>query len=168
MLINDRFIFNFHHSWSKFESRDCLFKISFLWPDVCNHNSFTISSNRIFEKICEFTLSVWNMIFFAITWRNNNLLKERKWFIDVISFFYSITLYKFLCSLISCKINKMKLWNNNFLLLLISCFGLNIDSINRMCSATMFIHRSTSNRFSCFSFKQMIQSIFFIFNNMLR
>jgi len=85
------------------------------WPDVGDHDGLAVTTNSILKKIGQLTLSVWNVVLFIVTGGDDYLLEERKRLVDVVGFFHSTGLIQLLCSLISCKINKMQLRHNNLL-----------------------------------------------------
>ena len=50
-----------HHARGKFERRCRFRQMPRLWPNVCNHDSLTVTADRIAKEICQFRLAVWNV-----------------------------------------------------------------------------------------------------------
>ena len=52
---------DFHHARGKFERRCRFRQMPRLRPDVCNHDSLTVTANGIAKEICQFRLAIWNV-----------------------------------------------------------------------------------------------------------
>jgi hypothetical protein len=52
---------NLHHATCEFESGGSLTQVSQLWPDVGDHDRFTIAADGVSEEVSQLGLSVWDV-----------------------------------------------------------------------------------------------------------
>lgn len=74
--LNGSFIRDFHHPGSELKGGDSLLQMDGFWPDIGYHDSFTVSSYRVFEKVSEFAGAVRDVVALVFAQRHHYLLQK--------------------------------------------------------------------------------------------
>ena len=106
---------DFHHSRSKFQRRCRFRQMSRLWPNISNHDSLAVTTKRVTQEVCQFSLTVWNMTALFARKGKDNLLEETERFVNETRLFEdeafrSCLLGHFTAS----KIDQVQLGEDNF------------------------------------------------------
>ena len=155
--VDNSFIFNFHHSSCKLQSWNSFFNVRLLALDICNHNSFAVTTNWISQKVGQHRLSVRNVISLFVWESQHNLFQVGKTLV------YMSCLYQLCSSSLSLlgsfrtsQIYKLKFWVCHFFCWLNSWSWFNVNCVDTMGSWRMGIKLMCSIISIRFTFKKLL------------
>ena len=152
VFIYDGFVFDPFGSLCKFQSGNCFLYCHLIWIQSANYYSFWISSERVFQQIGKFWLSVVNdgvlLLRLKLCKVVDHSSKKRQRLVNFTSLLES---HAFCLSvfgpLTSCQVNYVKFWTSHSLLgIFVKRCGFNVASKNGMRPWAFSIHVSWCHR----------------------